>query len=271
MSTALVAAATSALGQLADGDPNSAGAITWSSPVPAFGDPGVASVATVGINPSNREFVDNEGVELTGRARRLHTLRSLELSEWSEADTGDIIDVASASASYFHRAPYREWFGRLEYIVSVTGASYYGGPRQASHLDLVPFATAEKWGNLDPVQRTRLLKASADAFVQMLCDSTVELLILNGRSVVTAFEGLLGEALIQEDVPGWRLPRADSAHVVGTAFVGVIDNVRGIPLNRQVAVLGYNHNLQSSFGVTQSVLLEIRRWVSRRSAALLRW
>ena len=54
--------------------------IPWSCPVPAFGDLLNSFVATLGLNPSNREFVDEEGNELEGAARRLHTLRSLSLS-----------------------------------------------------------------------------------------------------------------------------------------------------------------------------------------------
>ena len=43
--------------------------IPWSCPVPAFGDLSTSFVATLGLNPSNREFVDKAGNELEGASR----------------------------------------------------------------------------------------------------------------------------------------------------------------------------------------------------------
>src|SRR2546422_2502451 len=40
--------------------------IRWGCPVPAFGDLTCSQVATLGLNPSNREFVDDFGQELEG-------------------------------------------------------------------------------------------------------------------------------------------------------------------------------------------------------------
>jgi hypothetical protein len=59
---------------------SSRGVIPWSSPVPYFGSPSSAIIGTVGLNPSNREFVDSSGNELDGPARRFHTLNSLGLA-----------------------------------------------------------------------------------------------------------------------------------------------------------------------------------------------
>ena len=44
--------------------------IPWGSPVPSFGDLSISRVATLGLNPSNREFVDESGGELQGPLRR---------------------------------------------------------------------------------------------------------------------------------------------------------------------------------------------------------
>ena len=43
-----------------------------SSPVLSFGDPVKSRVATLGINPSYREFLNAEGDELQGRATITH-------------------------------------------------------------------------------------------------------------------------------------------------------------------------------------------------------
>ena len=60
----------------------------------------------------------------------------------------------------------------------------------------------------------------------------------------------------------WSLPRRDSAGVAGIAYKGMIDEISGVSLSRPVLVLGYNHNIQSSFGVTGEVIGGIRAWVA---------
>jgi hypothetical protein len=42
--------------------------------------------------------------------------------------------------------------------------------------------------------------------------------------------------------------------VNGFLFTGTIGTLGGIDLEREVSVYGYNHNLQSSFGVTSEVI-----------------
>jgi hypothetical protein len=50
---------------------------------------------------------------------------------------------------------------------------------------------------------------------------------------------------------------------MGVAYKGVVSAVSGIKLPHEILVLGYNHNLQSSFGVTNEVIFAIRDWISR--------
>jgi len=50
--------------------------------------------------------------------------------------------------------------------------------------------------------------------------------------------------------------------VAGVAYHGITNTLSGIPLGRDLLVLGFNHNLQSSFGVTSKVLREIRHWIA---------
>src|SRR5438552_3663439 len=97
----------------------------WGAPVPAFGDPSTASVATLGLNPSNREFVDDDGCELEGDARRFHTLASLGLARWEQADTRHLELVLHSCRCYFQRNPYDRWFRRLDQLLAATGTSYY--------------------------------------------------------------------------------------------------------------------------------------------------
>jgi hypothetical protein len=243
--------------------------IPWGCPVPSFGDLGSSEVATLGLNPSNREFVDEQGQELEGSSRRFHTLQSLGLEAWSDADVRDLSLILESCRSYFLHNPYDRWFRRLNHITSAVGASFYGKSRTACHLDLIPYATSRKWTELAPAQRSKLLRVAGDTLALLLRDSPVRVLILNGRSVVEHFQSVAGLSLENQPMPTWSLPRQSVPDVAGVAYRGVIDTLSGIPLGREILVLGYNHNLQSSFGVTTIVMDEIRDWVGLASSDAL--
>ena len=255
---------TTAVSVLDTLDHGTLGVIPWSCPVPYFGDLGAASVATVGINPSNREFTCDAGVELAGDVQRLPTLRSLGLSAWADADASHVREIVESCTHYFRSNPYDRWFRVLEQILIPSGASFYGKSPSACHVDLVPYATTAKWGTLRPIDQSDLLDASAETFAAMLRHSRVEVLVLNGRSVVRQFEMVTDAQLHVAPMPRWSLPRASGAHVQGFAYSGTIDALGGMPLGRSVKIVGYNHNLQSSFGVTSQVTGSIGAWLRHR-------
>ena len=240
--------------------------IPWGSPVPSFGDLSRATVASLGLNPSNREFVDDQGRELDGDSRRFHTLRSLQLRSWSDTDSYHLRLVMDSCSEYFFRNPYDRWFRRLDAVISATGTSFYDALFPACHLDLIPFATACKWTDLEPAQRTRLLRIAGDTLALLLRHSPVKLLVINGQSVVDHFQQLAGIRLERIDMPEWTLPRQMGAGVGGVAYRGFVDELSGFPLGNRVLVLGYNHNLQSSFGVTNDVIDAIRGWIGVQAA-----
>ena len=244
-------------------EPNVAGAniIHWGCPIPAFGDTARARVATVGLNPSNREFVDGDGNELDGPDRRFHTLRSLGLSSWTDADMSHIELISQSCRAYFSRNPYDAWFRQLDRILASTKASYYEDAADACHLDLTPYATACKWTGLTSMQKSALRDAGAAALGQLLRDSSIRLLILNGRSVVEQFERIAGGTLEREVMPQWQLGRRGRAPVDGYSYKGVVQTVAGVHLAREVLVVGFNHNIQSSFGVSNAVRDSIRDWI----------
>ena len=249
--------------QLANGVLQETDVISWACPVPSFGDPD-SRVATLGLNPSLREFVDSHGRPLRGDSRRLHTLESLDLTSWSEADDQHIRLIWDACRSYFSKNPYNRWFRPLDNLLSGTGASYYvpDYSHRACHLDLVPFATNKAWSKLDVRQRARLLCVSGDMFGLMLRDSSVRILILNGISVVKEFQSITGSCLEEEDVSEWKLERRKGNDVKGFAYKGAVSAVCGIDLGREVTVLGFNHNVQGSFGMTKNITRSIGDWVA---------
>jgi hypothetical protein len=236
--------------------------IGWGAPVPSFGDLSRARVATLGLNPSNREFVDEEGDELRGPQRRFHTLNSLGIRSWTEVDAGHLELILDSCRTYFLGNPYDKWFKKLDQIVSGSGASYYDGSAIACHLDLIPYATARKWTDLAPRQRSLLFDIAADSLALLLKDSPVRLLILNGQSVVDQFEHAEGIRLERREMGQWALQRRGGGNIAGFAYRGQLSSLCGIEVSQPILVLGYNHNIQSSFGITTSVVAAIREWVA---------
>jgi hypothetical protein len=236
--------------------------ITWGSPVPSFGDLSFAKIATVGLNPSNREFVDGSGKELSGTNRRFHTLNSLGLRQWDDIKQSHLTTIAESCQEYFNRNPYDGWFKKLDNLISGTSMSYYFPSSQACHLDLIPYATSTKWTDLSSEQKNTLLKISRDSLARLLNNSSIRLLVLNGNSVVENFQKLSNLKFEKIHMPSWNLNRKATSGVEGYAYKGVIESLAGIKLKNKIYVLGYNHNIQSSFGVTLKVQFSIRNWIS---------
>lgn len=241
--------------------------VEWACPVPFFGDPRRARIATVGINPSNKEFVDDLESPLIGLDQRLPTRQSLGLHRWEEATAREVKAIDSACRRYFDGNSYDRWFAVLESVLNGAGATFYGLGADACHLDLVPFATTQKWGKLSAVSRRKILGASIDLFARIVADTDIHTLVLNGRSVVEAFRAVSAESALQAmEVCQWQLPRGTGSPVGGIAYRGVIHDIYGYQLARPMKIIGYNHNLQSSFGVTAAVKQSISKWVAREAS-----
>jgi hypothetical protein len=240
--------------QLAD-----AGVIPWSPPVPVFGDLNSSYVATMGLNPSNREFEDIYGNELEGNVRRFETLNSLGLKSWKEAQGKHVQQILVSYRKYFATNPYDGWFKKLDFLISDTHASFYCGT--ASHLDLIPYATSKKWSSLTWTERKTLLVASGNTIARILSESPVRLLVLNGASVVSLFQSIAGIQLKRTGMPSWTLCSDSDRPVFGYAYRGTIEALDGVSLKRKMLVVGFNHNIQSSFGVKKEIIESLRRWI----------
>lgn len=246
-----------------------AGVIQWGCPVPTFGDLARSKVATLGLNPSNREFVDERGLELHGDQRRFETLRSLDISSWSDAEVRHLSKILDSCRDYFRSNPYDRWFKRLDLVVSGTGSSFYDLERPACHLDIVPYATEQKWTALTTRQRTTLLELSGDALGLLLRQASLRVLILNGQAVVSHFLNVAEVTLTSREMRGWSLPRRSGDNILGIAYHGVVDTVSGHRLTNELLVLGYNHNLQSSYGVTSAAIRSIGHWIAEAAGDML--
>ncbi|ARU28668.1 hypothetical protein [Cellvibrio sp. PSBB006] len=237
------------------------------APIISFGHIGKSKIATMGLNPSDQEFYDSKGVELDGIARRFHTLKSLDIKNWKNASESDFEKILILCEEYFYRNPYDRWFKSLNYIISGTGFSFYDAFNSACHLDLVPFATKKKWGSLTELQKKHLLQVGSKFLADIINNGSIELIILNGRSVIKNMEVMIGCSFSKKEYKAWALPRLEGA-VRGEAYTGKITKLGNNPLNRCVKVLGYNHNIQSSFGVTNAVKGSIKNWITREAEKL---
>jgi hypothetical protein len=115
-----------------------------------------------------------------------------------------------------------------------------------------------------------LLAVAGDTLGLLLRNSPVRILILNGRSVVEQFQDIAGVSLDTKEMRTWSLPRQSGVDVPGIAYHGVVDTLSGIALGNPLRILGFNHNLQSSFGVTNEVIYAIRDWITKESREVIR-
>ena len=88
--------------------PSNAPVMPGSTPVVAFGDPHTSRVATLGLNPSKVEFLDRDGLMLTGDNRRLETLASLGCADLTSAPDSLVEQVLAGCNGYFRRAVVRD-------------------------------------------------------------------------------------------------------------------------------------------------------------------
>jgi hypothetical protein len=240
------------------------------APVPVFGDLSKACVATIGINPSKTEFLDRHEQELDGEnKRRFQTLRSLGLRSWSDATYEHRQIILQSCSKYFERNPYTRWFRPLDRVVRGAGASFWPEPGlcRACHLDLVPYATNPIWGALKDPGRDLLLETSKRSLGLLLKDSSVRLVILNGATVVERFQSTYEVEFEKKDLPPTcSLSRTSGPHVRGFGYVGKFSELAGVQLGREISALGFNHNVQSSRGVSNIIRDALRDWVSANSS-----
>jgi hypothetical protein len=239
-------------------------------PVPFFGKLDVAEVATVAINPSALEFFDDNGDELSGDYRRLPTQASLGLASWGDANYYDLKSIEYHCLHYFEKRPYERWFNRLEILNEWLGVTYYStllasteSSRMACHLDLVPFATAQKWAEIPQRVRKLLLEEHSKWLSRVIPESNIKVLVLNGRTVVEAFCSASNTELTEHHIPGADLKRTNGASVKGIGYAGVISECFGVRLNHPIHIIGYNHNLQSSYGISRETILALAKWMSQ--------
>ena len=200
--------------------------VQGSTPVISFGDALGAEVATIGINPSRREFDENGW--LRGSKRRLETLESLDAVSGDALSAEQARDVVVACNQYFERNPYWLWFQPLDDLLDgAVGASYRDGT--ACHLDLVQWATDPVWGRMkDKTGKQLLLQEGRPHLEALLRESNVRLVLAAGKAVVEQLR-LIG--VTQWEVMG-KIPMAKTTCTLfrgtggGVSFIGWSSNLQ---------------------------------------------
>jgi hypothetical protein len=196
-----------------------------SLPVVSFGDPNTATVATLSLNPSWLEFQSASGAWLLGGRRRLASLVSLGADDPRDLDDAQVAQVVADSNAYFRGNWYRGWFHWLESLLQESEAgSYLDG--SACHLDLVQGATKPAHGELPASVWRRLVERDRDFLRWQLGNSNVDVVLLNGASVVRWAQeaGLVGgfdeDALVYQASDGHGTIRVSRAVAEGVSFLG---------------------------------------------------
>lgn len=231
--------------------PSGCGVVEGSTPVVAFGNPNVANVATLGINPSRIEFTDSEVRPLPADKRRLATLKSLGANTSHELTDQQVRQVIDECAAYFHKNPYRRWFDPLDEVLTGLGVSYYDDT--ACHLDIVQWATDPVWGKMtDRVAKDALLTDGVSHLQAQLHNSAVTTIVVNGAAV---WNQLRATGLATSDDAGTLAYGNNGRHT--TLRTGRGNGIR---------FLGWTMNVQSTPGVRSVDRVALADWLKTATA-----
>lgn len=200
--------------------------VPGSLPVLSFGDPDVAVVATLSLNPSCREFQSQRGEWLLGDQRRLASLVALGVEDPRDLTDAQVAQVVADSRGYFTGPNwYKAWFHWLESLLQGSGAgSYHDG--SACHLDLVQWATKPAQGELSRAVWERLVEHDRDFLRWQLRHSNVKLVLCNGASIVAQVQraglvtGFAEDVLTYRTAGGQGRMRVFRAVAEGVVFLG---------------------------------------------------
>jgi hypothetical protein len=163
-----------------------------SLPVPFFGDPTTARVATVAINPSVAEFWHTDRRERNYGNRRFETLTSLRVTD------RDLLTAAHCDAAlrrmteyFLPGSPWNiDWFPPLMRCLKGMGVSYEAG--EAVHLDVVQEATDPVWKYVGRSEQERLLAADGPFLLWLVGAFDFRVLLCNGALPFKTIQELLG-------------------------------------------------------------------------------
>ncbi|GAE63564.1 hypothetical protein H3Z85_07940 [Chryseobacterium indologenes] len=222
-------------------------------PILYFGNIMNSRIATIGLNPSDKEYYDSNGYSYN----RFVNKDDLKINSWSEVSHSEILEIQTSFDYYFNRNPYKNWFNRLDVLFSDVEFSYYFPYNNTVHLDIIPVATKDKWGNLSLVERDFLIAEFGNYLKYLITESNIEICILNGQSVVDNFQKVFKQELFKKHISEWDILTKRTT-VKGNSYKATL--IKG---DKKILILGFNHNIQSSFGVSKDIVISIKEWLQK--------
>ena len=173
-------------------------------PVSYFGEYQSSNAWVLSINPSGREFVDQNDQPLAGARQRFRRLSDFEAGGRTQLCHSDVGDVLAHQDTYFTRpgVAYRPFFNRLGRFLSAVHdqsdtedallpftngvSSDTRDVYRYAHLDIVKCATSRPWNLLSGGEKQQLTANCSGYLEQQLRgQSGLRIVLINGR---TAFE-----------------------------------------------------------------------------------
>ena len=220
-------------------------------PILFFGDLFAADVATVGLNPSDQEYLTKDGTILSGAAQRFATLESLGATDRGSLTDAQCNEAIGHMRDYYDagKPVYGSWFNALARVVDGFGASFRD--RSAVHLDLVQESTSPVWGELSPGQKTALLEQDLPFLEWEIRAFPLRAVICTGKTVGVHVRRQLGVGVVDEGsvarIKWW----------VGCADVD----------GRRVAFAGWNYPLARPTGLGAEGEMRLGQLLADRVAA----
>jgi hypothetical protein len=152
--------------------------------VPVFGKhkSPIVCVATVGLNPSATEFLDNADNWMPS-TERLSLVIDFDVQERESLSNDNLNFAANLRASYFERNPHA-WFNALQGLLSAVNVDWNYAKGSAVHVDIVACGTRRPWSELGKPETEILINNCHKHLKRTLTELPKEtLLFLDGRTV----------------------------------------------------------------------------------------
>jgi hypothetical protein len=219
-----------------------------STPVICFGDLFNSKIATLGLNPSNKEFVDNSNIFLAGRFLRFQNCFSLSQTDLTKVDNNQTDLVLNNCIDYFKINPYRDWFDVLEnYILKKINISYY--TKTCCHLDVVQWATSNKWRDVSKSNQNSLLNNDYPFLIQQLNNQDIETLLINGKGVFDIINSKEKIYILKDET---IYVKSETCRII-KFYIKIGTKI--------INCFAWSKNLQSAIGLTNNMRNSIGDWI----------
>lgn len=170
-------------------------------------------VATVGLNPSSTEFLDEQGV-WRDRAQRLPVVMDFSVQQRNDLSDHDVDTALGAQGAYFSdgesgRRGDHGWFGAFKGLLKACGAGASYADGTAVHLDLVACPTWRAWSDVAPAAREAMIVNCRRRFEETVRALPAKaLLFLDGatvqREVARAFSAKFNRTALASGLVVWE-------------------------------------------------------------------